>query len=45
MCKLLTSFLFSLKLLLGWTMSADEGQEEYEEVKEDLRRKDEEVSE
>ncbi|XP_050415403.1 transmembrane protein 165 [Patella vulgata] len=35
--------IFGLKMLKeGWSMSADEGQEEYEEVQADLRKKEEE---
>ena len=32
------------KKIVGYEMSPDEGQEEYEEVQADLRKKDEEVS-
>ena len=32
-----------LNAILGYQMSADEGQEEYEEVQADLRKKEEEV--
>ena len=36
--------LFGLKMLKeGWAMSDDEGQEEYEEVQADLRKRDDEV--
>ena len=32
-----------MNVYLGYQMSADEGQEEYEEVQADLRKKEEEV--